>query len=180
MSALAAAMSAASAAPGGMPPGGAAPGGLAPAAGISPELVQTLGKVAGMTPEQALQMVKAAAAASAGAGTGAAGVSSPPAGQAQQLEEFLKKNDEENEEIRRTGTPAPAVIVQATPLNVFVNGSNPAMTFILDVQPEGKPNFSAQVTGVIGEASVSKYQPGRIVYVKYDPADQSRVSLDHS
>ena len=102
---------------------------------------------------------------------------SPPP---QAMEEFLKKNDEESQNIRRTGKPAPAVIIQATPLNVFVNGRNPAMTFILDVQPEGQPAFQAQVTGVIGEASVPKYRPGRIVYVKYDPADLSRVSLDHS
>ena len=103
-----------------------------------------------------------------------------PTQQTQRMEEFLKKNDERSEEIRRDGRPAPAVILQATPLNVFVNGRNPAMTFILDVQPEGQSAFQAQITGVIGEASVPKYRPGKIIYVKYDPADLSRVALDHS
>ncbi len=103
-----------------------------------------------------------------------------PAGQAQRMEEFLKKNDERSREIRHSGQPAPAVILQATPLNILVNGSNPAMTFILDVQPDGQPAFQAQVTGVIGEESVPRYQPGKIVYVRYDPTDPARVALDHS
>lgn len=103
-----------------------------------------------------------------------------PAGQSQRMEEYLKKNDERNEEIRRTGRPAPAVILQATPLNVLVNGRNSAMTFILDVQPEGQSAFQAQVTGVISEKSIPRYQPGKIVHVKYDSTDRSRVALDHS
>ena len=96
------------------------------------------------------------------------------------MEEFLTKNDAACEEIRKSGTAAPATVVQALPLNVFVNGNNPAMSFILEVKPEGQDSFQAQVTGVIAEASVPKYQPGNTVYVKYDPADHSRVSLDHS
>lgn len=131
-------------------------------------------------PKHPRNVALADAAAVAGAGIATdAGVTSQTE-QAKRLEEFLRKNDAESQEIRRTGQPAPAVIVQATPLNVFVNGRNPAMTFILDVKPEGRPAFQAQVTGVISEASVPKYRPGNTVYVKYDPADQSRVSLDHS
>jgi hypothetical protein len=110
----------------------------------------------------------------------AAGAGGAQTEQARAMEEFLKKNDEENEKIRASGQPAPAIIVQTMPLNVFVNGNNPAMTFILEVKPEGQPSFQAQVTGVIGEASIPKYQAGKTVYVKYDPADHSRISLDHS
>ncbi len=110
----------------------------------------------------------------------AAGAGGAQTEQARAMEEFLKKNDEESEKILATGQPAPAVIVQALPLNVFVNGNNPAMSFVMEVKPEGQPPFQAQVTGVIGEASIPKYQAGKTVYVKYDPADHSRVSLDHS
>lgn len=113
-----------------------------------------------------------------GAATAAASTSESERGR--QMEEFLEQADAENEEIRKTGQPAPAVVVQAMPMNAFVNGENPAMTFILEVKPEGQPSFQAQTTGVIGEASVPKYQPGNTVYVKYDPDDHSRVSLDHS
>ncbi len=96
------------------------------------------------------------------------------------MEEFLAKNDAECQEILRIGTAAPATVIQAMPMNVFVNGNNPAMSFILEVKPEGQEPFQAQVTGVIAEAAVSKYQPGNTIYVKFDPADRSRVSLDHS
>jgi hypothetical protein len=95
-------------------------------------------------------------------------------------EEFLTKEDKKNEEIRASGKVAKAKIVSAMPLGINVNGNNPAMTFLLEVRPEGEPAFQAQSTGVVAEASAPKYQPGLEVYVKYDPADHSRVSLDHS
>lgn len=97
-----------------------------------------------------------------------------------QMEEFLKEAEAKSQEILKTGQPAPALIVQASSLDVFVNGNNPAMSFILQVKPEGGEPFQAQVTGVIGEAAIPKYQPGKIIFVKYDPGDQSRVALDHS
>ncbi len=112
------------------------------------------------------------------AGAAAAGGSASE--QQRAMEEFLLKNDEEARKIRATGQPAAALIVRALPLNVMVNGNNPAMSFVLEVRPEGQPAFQAQVSGVIGEAAVPNYQPGKTIYVKYDPADHSRVSLDHS
>ncbi|RJP32782.1 MAG: DUF3592 domain-containing protein [Actinobacteria bacterium] len=95
-------------------------------------------------------------------------------------QEFLEKEEKEHDEIRASGKPARARILVATPLGMNVNGNNPAMSFMLEVQPEGEPAFHAQTTGVIAEASVPKYQPGREIFVKYDPADHGRVSLDHS
>jgi hypothetical protein len=94
--------------------------------------------------------------------------------------EFLARENDKTAEIRATGTAARAKIITSAPLGINVNGNNPAMTFVLEVYPEGEPAFQAQTTGVIAEASVPKYQPGMEVYVKYDPADKSRVSLDHS
>jgi|GEM_PF-240589 len=96
------------------------------------------------------------------------------------VSEFLTREDQKTAEIRATGKPAKAKIITAAPLGINVNGNNPAMTFVLEVYPEGEPAFQAQTTGVIAEASVPKYQPGMEVYVKFDPADKSRISLDHS
>lgn len=127
-----------------------------------------------------------AAAGGAGAPSAPGGIApgSPAAAtqkeKARQMEEFLLKADAESEAILASGQPAPAIIVQAFPLDVFVNGNNPAMAFMLEVKPEGQPSFQAQVTGVISEASIPKYQVGNTVYVKYDPANHTRVSLDHS
>lgn len=95
-------------------------------------------------------------------------------------EEFLTKEDQRSQEILATGKPARARILNAMSLGINVNGNNPAMTFLLEVLPEGEPSFQGQATGVIAEASVPKYQVGREIFVKYDPADKSRISLDHS
>lgn len=95
-------------------------------------------------------------------------------------QEFLEKEEKEHEEIRASGKPAPAMILSFMPLGINVNGNNPAMTFLLEVRPEREQPFQAQTTGVVAEASVPEYQPGRQVYVKFDPGDKGRVSLDHS
>lgn len=94
--------------------------------------------------------------------------------------DFLVKENEKTAEIRATGRPAKAKIITASPLGINVNGNNPAMTFLLEVHPEDGPAFQAQTTGVISETAVPKFQPGAEISVKYDPADKSRVSLDHS
>ncbi len=97
-----------------------------------------------------------------------------------QAEEFLTKEDQKNQAILASGKPAKANILNAWDMGVFVNGNNPAKTFLLEVHPEGEPTFQAQTTGVIMETSVPKYQPGKEIFVKYDPNDKSRVSIDHS
>jgi Protein of unknown function (DUF3592) len=99
---------------------------------------------------------------------------------AHQAEEFLTKEDQKNQAILASGKPAKAMILNAWDLGVFVNGNNPAKTFLLEVRPEGLPAFQAQTTGVVTEASVPKYMPGKEIYVKYDPSDNTRVSIDHS
>ncbi len=96
------------------------------------------------------------------------------------MRDFLQRADDESEAVLAMGKPAAAVIVQAIPLNVEVNGPNPAMTFLLEVQPEGEAAFQAQVTAAISQSSVTRYEVGDTIYVKYDPADRSRVAIDHS
>lgn len=124
-----------------------------------------------------------AAEAGASSPTAGFGLMVPDAAEAEKIRmagEFLTKEDQRSEEIRATGKPAKARILNAMSLGINVNGNNPAMTFLLEVQPEGEPSFQGQATGVIAEASVPKYQVGREIFVKYDPNDHSRVSLDHS
>lgn len=99
--------------------------------------------------------------------------------QARAMEEFLRENDAICREIRATGQLAPAIIVQAMPLNALLNSSNSAVNFIVEVKPEGRPAFRAQVAGVIAKTSLHNYRPGMTVYVKFDPSDHTRVSLDY-
>ncbi len=123
----------------------------------------------------------------AGAGAGEAsltagfGLMSTGAAEAEKMRmagEFLAKEDQRSEEIRATGKPARAKILNA--MSLGINGNNPAMTFLLEVYPEGEAAFQAQTTGVIAEASVPKYQAGMVIYENYDPIDKAKVALDHS
>jgi hypothetical protein len=100
--------------------------------------------------------------------------------EAHQSEEMLIRIDEENKRILATGQQARAKVLQASDLGIRVNGPNPAMQFVLEVQPPGGEPFQAQTTGVIFEGSVSKFQPGKTIYVKYDPKDITRVSIYRS
>lgn len=92
----------------------------------------------------------------------------------------LQQIDAANEVLRISGQPAQAQILRYTDWNVLVNGDNPAVTLQLQVMPAGKPQFMAETSGVIAAASISKYQPGCTIWVKYDPNNLTRVAIDHS
>jgi len=73
----------------------------------------------------------------------------------QQAEQLLSRYQAENERILNSGVSAPAKILQYMPMGVNVNGNNPAVNLIVEVQPIGAASFTAQAHGnVIGEASV--------------------------
>lgn len=96
------------------------------------------------------------------------------------LQADLEQMRKDNEATSKTGRPARAIIKKYTWLGANVNGNNPYVALELEVLPENAPSFSGNAKGVIAEASVSKYQPGCTVYVKYDLYDNSKVVIDHS
>jgi|SRR5688572_22420159 len=99
----------------------------------------------------------------------------------QQAEQFLTRYQAENERILSSGVSAPAKILQYMPMGVNVNGNNPAVNLIVEVQPGGGTYFTAQAHGnVIGEANVYKFQPGQMVTVRYNPEDLTEVALERS
>lgn len=79
-----------------------------------------------------------------------------------------------------TGRPARVIIKKYTWLGANVNGNNPYVELELEVLPENSSSFSSKARGVIAEASVPKYQPGKEIFVKYDLYDKSKVVIDHS
>jgi hypothetical protein len=96
------------------------------------------------------------------------------------LKSELEQMQNENEIILTSGKAARAIIKKITPLGVNVNGNNPYVELELEVLPENSAAFSGKARGVIGEAAISKYQPGCEVFVKYDLYDNSKVVVDHS
>ena len=96
----------------------------------------------------------------------------------------LLKYDSLFREILSYGITAQAVVLECKPyqnMELKVKGNNPAITLKLEVKPEGRPSFKATVDGIIIlESSIPKYQPGKTIYVKYDPGDLKKVAVYHS
>ena len=92
----------------------------------------------------------------------------------------LEQMQKDNEVILVSGKPARAIIKKITLLGINVNGNNPYVELELEVLPDIMPAFSGKAKGVVAEASLSKYQPGCTVFVKYDLYDNSKVVIEHS
>ena len=115
-------------------------------------------------------------------GTAAKGRSTPTMGKQQEsfLTAELMKEQQEGDAIRLTGVSARAIVKKYTFLGVNINGNNPYSEMEIEVLPANAPSFTAKVKGAIAEQSISKYQPGEEIFVKYDAYDQTKVAIDHS
>lgn len=96
------------------------------------------------------------------------------------LKAELEQMQKDNEAISLSGRPARAIIKKYTWLGAYVNGNNPYVELEMEVLPENATAFSGKARGVIGEAAVSKFQPGEEIFVKYDLYDNSKLVIDHS
>ena len=98
----------------------------------------------------------------------------------EQLQAELEQLQKDNDALMASGRPARAIIKKNTFLGANVNGNNPYVELELEVLPENAASFSGKAKGVISEASLTKYQPGCTVFVKYDLYDNSKLVIDHS
>jgi hypothetical protein len=96
------------------------------------------------------------------------------------LQGELEQLQKDNEAISRSGRPARAIIKKYNWLGAYVNGKNPYVELELEVLPDNSLSFTGRARGVIAESSISKYQPGCEIFVKYDLYDNSKVVIDHS
>jgi hypothetical protein len=97
-----------------------------------------------------------------------------------EAEKKLFDNDARNKELLTYGTSAMAIVTKYTWLGIYVNGENPAVELEAHVLPTDKPAFEATMIGVLSEKSVSKFQPGEEIYVKYDPNNPAKVTIERS
>jgi hypothetical protein len=96
------------------------------------------------------------------------------------LKAELEQLQKDNDAISLSGTSARAIVKKYTFLGAYVNGNNPYVELEMEVLPENIPAFSGKARGVVAEASLPKYQPGSLIFVKYDPYDNSKLVVDHS
>lgn len=97
-----------------------------------------------------------------------------------QMEQTLLAQDKLYEAIRSMGQPAQAVILNVTDMGIQVGDTATLKKFQLEVQPADRPSFHAETQGAISVVANDKYQPGKTVWVKFNPNDLTQVSLDHS
>ncbi len=98
----------------------------------------------------------------------------------QEAEKKLFDIDARNKEIFAYGTSCRAIVTKYTWLGIYVNGQNPAVEIEVQVLPVDRPAFAANTIGVVMEQSVPKFQVGEEIYVKYDPNNTSKVTIEHS
>lgn len=109
------------------------------------------------------------------------GATAPSVMNAQQAQQMLALYQATNEQLLKTGLPAPAKVLQYMPIGINVNGNNPAVNLIVEVHPAGSSPFTAQSQGnVIGGANISKFQPGQMVTIRYNPDDLTEVAVERS
>ena len=78
------------------------------------------------------------------------------------------------------GVAAPALVRAFSPTGIELNGPNPLARLEVKVLPVGGAPFDATIVGVFGAPGLHKYQPGKEIAVRFDPADHARVTMDLS
>jgi len=112
---------------------------------------------------------------------GAAGaMGAVSAGNPQQIEQMLLAKEQAYNAIRSMGEAAQATILTATDMNIRINNTGSMMQFRVEVHPTNKPVFQADTQGAVSDGSRTKYLPGQMVWVKFNPNDLTQVALDHS
>jgi hypothetical protein len=81
-------------------------------------------------------------------------------------------------ELRTVGLPAEAEILEVADTNESLN-DQPIIRLDLLVRPPDRPPFRATVPRfMITYLQVPQFQPGKVIPVRYDPRDPSRVAPD--
>src|SRR3954471_19385167 len=77
----------------------------------------------------------------------------------------------------KDGTPAQATILRIWDTGTTIN-DNPVVGFLLEVRPQNQQAYQAETKSMIPRLSVSQFQPGAVVPVKFDPQTPTRIALD--
>ena len=80
-------------------------------------------------------------------------------------------------EILAIGEPATAKILRLIDTGTTIN-NDPVVDFSLEVHPRDGEPYEARSKGLISRLDVPQFQPGRVVPVKVDPGNRTRVALD--
>ena len=84
----------------------------------------------------------------------------------------------ETKDLQRVGVPAQAEILSIGETGLTVN-DNPVITLDVEVRPADRPPYRGTIKRLlVSRLEVPQFQPGRVIPVRFDPRDPSRVSFD--
>jgi hypothetical protein len=110
-----------------------------------------------------------------GASSGATIHASP-----EEIQKLIIETNTFNVNLMANGERAEAKILKYSETGININGNNPFIEFLLEVHPVKGPKFQATAKGPILATSVQKYQAGKMVFVRFDPNDLTKVTIDPS
>ncbi|HVR08303.1 MAG TPA: hypothetical protein VMW75_09665, partial [Thermoanaerobaculia bacterium] len=84
----------------------------------------------------------------------------------------------EAKDLQRVGLPAQAEIVSIGETGLTVN-DDPVITLGVEVRPADRPPYQATIKRLlVSRLEIPQFQPGKVIPVRFDPKDPSRVSFD--
>jgi ribosomal protein S27E len=98
-----------------------------------------------------------------------------------EAEKQVQETVERERRLHNNGQPATANILTAQTTDIFrstVEGRAVLLSFAVEVRPEDEAPFNAETKVLVGLVAVSKYHPGTVLDVRYDPQDHAQVSVE--
>jgi len=92
------------------------------------------------------------------------------------IRKFVSKTFGPDQKLLQEGLPAQATIIKIWDTGITLN-DNPQVGMLLEVQPSSGEPFRVELKSIISRLALAQVQPGRVVPVRYDPQDPSKVAL---
>ncbi len=99
---------------------------------------------------------------------------------ADKVPQGLVARDQQLAAIRASGESAEATILNVMDMGIPLGDKASMKAITLQVHPTGRPDFQAMTQGAISTTANDKYQPGKTVWVKFNPNDMTQIALDHA
>lgn len=83
----------------------------------------------------------------------------------------------ESRRILEQGEPAEATILEVKETGWTINNIYYVVKFVLEVRPKNLPSYKTEAQGMISRLTMSQFQVGAVVPVKYDSREPKKVAL---
>jgi hypothetical protein len=92
------------------------------------------------------------------------------------IRKWVKNAFGPDEKLLQEGVAAQATILKIWDTGVTLN-DNPQVGMLLEVNPPGREPFRVEMKSIISRIALAQIQPGRVIPVRYDPENPSKVAL---